>query len=56
VEEADLKILGLPVYDGDVEEASGLPTQVQAWKAKLAAATGLLIVSPEYNGSIPGGL
>jgi chromate reductase len=29
---------------------------VQEWKAKIAATPGLLIVSPEYNGGVPGGL
>lgn len=56
VDEADLKTIALPVYDGDDEEAHGLPAAVVEWKAKLSAATGLLIVSPEYNSSIPGGL
>jgi chromate reductase len=56
VEEIDLKTLALPVYDGDLEESGGLPANVVACKAKIAAAPGLLIVSPEYNGSIPGGL
>lgn len=56
VEVLDLKTLALPVYDGDVEDASGLPQAALDAKAKITAAKGLLIVSPEYNGSIPGGL
>jgi len=54
--EVDLKTLGLPVYDGDVEDASGMPTAAKELRAKIAATPGLLIVSPEYNGSVPGGL
>jgi NAD(P)H-dependent FMN reductase len=56
VEEIDLKKLALPIYDGDDEEASGLPPAVVDAKAKISAAPGLLIVSPEYNGGVPGGL
>lgn len=56
VDEIDLKAAALPVYDGDVEDTSGLPKGVEEMQAKIAAAPGVLIVSPEYNGSIPGGL
>lgn len=45
---------GIPLYDGDVEEASGIPEAVDALKAKILAADALLISTPEYNGSIPG--
>jgi NAD(P)H-dependent FMN reductase len=44
---------GIPVYDGDLETA-GIPAEVTALKDKVAAADGLLIVSPEYNAGIPG--
>ncbi|MFL5321538.1 MAG: NADPH-dependent FMN reductase [Myxococcaceae bacterium] len=56
VEQVDLKTLALPVYDGDVEESSGIPQNAVELKAKISTTPGLLIVSPEYNGSIPGGL
>ena len=46
-------IAGIPLYDGDVE-AEGIPAPVAALKDKVAAADGLLLVSPEYNNSIPG--
>lgn len=53
----DIRTLhGIPVYDGDVEEAEGLPEAVVRLKDAVAAADGLLIVSPEYNGSLPGPL
>lgn len=42
----------LPFYDGDVE-AQGLPEAVEALGAALEAADGLIIFSPEYNGSFP---
>lgn len=47
-------IRGIPLYDGDAEEASGVPEPVQILKDAVAASDGLLLVTPEYNGSIPG--
>lgn len=47
-------IRDIPLYDGDVEEASGVPTVVQQLKDRIASADGLLLVTPEYNNSIPG--
>ena len=54
VDLADLRGLALPLYDGDLEAAEGLPEAVVKFKARIAAADGLLIASPEYNHSIPG--
>jgi chromate reductase, NAD(P)H dehydrogenase (quinone) len=50
----DLQPLGIPVYDGDLEEASGVPAGVRELSAKIMAADALVISTPEYNGSIPG--
>ena len=47
-------IRGIPLYDGDVEAAEGLPAPVVALKEAIVAADGLLLVTPEYNNSIPG--
>ena len=47
-------IRGIPLYDGDVEAEDGIPLPVRQLKEKVIAADGLLIVSPEYNNSIPG--
>src|SRR5579859_772393 len=46
-------IRDLPLYDGDVEE-QGIPPPVARLKDRIAAADGLLLVTPEYNNSIPG--
>lgn len=46
---ADLR---LPLYDGDLEEAEGLPAAVVALKARFVAADAVLFACPEYNSSI----
>ncbi len=48
----DLRDLALPLYDGDLEAAEGLPVNAQAFKDALLAHDGMLIASPEYNGLI----
>ena len=45
----------LPLYDGDVE-AQGMPPLAVALKERIARADAVLIATPEYNFSIPGGL
>ena len=47
-------IKGIPLYDGDVEKASGIPEAVAALKERIVAANGVLLVTPEYNNSLPG--
>ena len=47
-------IRGIPLYDGDEETANGIPNTVSALKDAIAGADGLLMVTPEYNNSIPG--
>jgi chromate reductase, NAD(P)H dehydrogenase (quinone) len=45
---------GIPLYDGDVEATSGKPESVKTLDAKIRAAYGIVIATPEYNFSIPG--
>jgi NAD(P)H-dependent FMN reductase len=47
-------IAGIPLYDADLESEQGIPAPVAALKDKIAAADGLLLVTPEYNNSMPG--
>lgn len=54
VDHLDLREVPMPPYDGDLEEAEGLPPGAAEFKRRLAAAEGFLIASPEYNHSIPG--
>lgn len=48
----DLRDYPLPVYDGDLEEESGVPENARKLKEILANHQGFLISSPEYNSSI----
>jgi chromate reductase len=45
----------VPVFNGDLEEPV-LPDLVLRLQAQVRAADGVLIVTPEYNHGIPGGL
>jgi len=45
-----------PIYNFDAQNSTGFPPGVIAWADAIRAADGLLIVTPEYNWSIPGGL
>ena len=56
VQYIDLQALEIPIYDGDLETATGLPLGVQKICAEIKAADALLISTPEYNGSISGAL
>ena len=47
-------IRDIPLYDGDLEEEQGVPPTVRRLKDRIAEADGLLIVTPEYNASMPG--
>ncbi len=47
-------IRGVPLYDGDEEAAHGIPPAVAVLRAQIRAADGLLLVTPEYNNSLPG--
>src|SRR5206468_7793429 len=50
----EASIREFPLYNGDDEVAHGVPPAVTALKDAIAAADGLLLVTPEYNNSIPG--
>lgn len=49
--EADLH---LPLYDGDLEEAEGIPAPVQILADQIAKADAVVISTPEYNKAISG--
>lgn len=45
-----------PIYNADDQTATGIPADVKAWCDAIRSTDGVIIVSPEYNWSIPGGL
>jgi chromate reductase len=47
-------IEGIPLYNYDVEAAEGIPKRAAELKTAIADANGLLLVTPEYNNSMPG--
>ncbi len=52
----DLAELPMPIYDGDLEAAQGLPPNAKALKQLFREHDGLLIASPEYNSMITAAL
>ena len=43
----------LPIYDGDLQSRSGVPKQAVNLKRMIGAHHGVLVVTPEYNSSVP---
>ena len=43
----------LPIYDGDLQNKSGVPKNAINLKRMIGAHHGVLIVTPEYNSSVP---
>ena len=43
----------LPIYDGDLQAKSGVPKNAVNLKRMIAAHHGVLLVTPEYNASVP---
>jgi len=52
----ELRSFELPLFDGDLESAHGLPAGAKRFKQLMKEHQGLLIASPEYNSSISGAL
>ena len=43
----------LPIYDGDLQAKSGVPKNALNLKRMMGSHHGVLIVTPEYNSSVP---
>lgn len=56
VDHLDLRDFRAPIYDGDAETRSGMPESIQAFVDRVMKADGLLIASPEHNGSVTAAL
>ena len=52
----DLRDFPMPIYSADDHEKNGFDPQASRLQDLLTEHDGLFIASPEYNGSIPGGL
>ena len=53
VEFVSVRNIDAPFYSADVEKADGHPADIVALKARIAAADGLILASPEFNGGMP---
>jgi NAD(P)H-dependent FMN reductase len=55
--DTSLEIAGIseiPLYSGDIEASHGIPAPVEHLKGRIVVGAGLLMVTPEYNNSVPG--
>ena len=50
------RLAEIPAYDADLEQDAETPDAVAALRADMRAADAVLVSTPEYNSSIPGGL
>jgi NAD(P)H-dependent FMN reductase len=54
VDLASMRDFDVPLYDGDLEVAQGIPHGAQELRRRLLESDAFIISSPEYNGSMPG--
>ncbi|MBW1214407.1 NAD(P)H-dependent oxidoreductase [Pantoea allii] len=54
--EALPSIRDIPLYDADIQQEEGFPASVKKIAEQIRQADGVIIVTPEYNYSVPGGL
>lgn len=52
IEFLHLKDYPLPIYDGDIEDESGVPENARAIRNKMINADGIILCSPEYNSTV----
>jgi len=56
VDVIDLRDYPLPIFNSDDVVANGFPPKALEFQELLSKYNGLIIASPEYNGSVPGGM
>jgi chromate reductase len=54
IDSADFHEFDVPLFDGDVLAASGVPPGALELARRVTGADGVMIASPEYNFSLPG--
>lgn len=52
IDHIDLRDLGIPMYDEAFEQEHGMPDGVRRLREALKRSQGVIIASPEYNGSL----
>ena len=50
VQMVNLDVFELPIYNGDLEQSSGLPDAAKRLKQLLLSSAGIVVACPEYNG------
>lgn len=56
VDVASMRDFDVPLYNGDLESADGIPAGAEELRDRLLDNDAFIIASPEYNGSMPGTL
>jgi chromate reductase, NAD(P)H dehydrogenase (quinone) len=56
VDTVDLRDYPMPIFNADDVEKSGFDPKAVEFQQLLSGYDGLLIATPEYNGSLPGGM
>jgi len=54
VDLATMHDFDVPLYDGDLETAQGIPAGAKELLRRLTATDAFIVASPEYNASMPG--
>ena len=54
VDHASMRDFDVPLYDGDLEKAHGIPKGAEVLRRRLLESDAFIVSSPEYNGSMPG--
>ena len=54
VDLASMSEFDVPLYDGDLEKADGIPPGAYELQRRLLASDAFILASPEYNASMPG--
>lgn len=56
VDFATMSEFDLPAYNGDDEDSGGIPAIADALRARIEGTDAMILASPEYNGSMAGGV
>jgi chromate reductase, NAD(P)H dehydrogenase (quinone) len=54
VDHASMRDFDVPSYDGDAENAQGIPKGAEELRRRLLESDAFIVSSPEYNASMPG--